>query len=287
MTRRIDENAPPSHTTSSLAPSTRSRTTTSTTTTTSSTMIKPAGTTAKPSGLPVMKRQNSSALNTTANGGTGARSAFGEVSNATKAKKELGGVLEKKVTGTTAASRRTRSAAVTVEAKKEVLPLPSKRKATTAPPTRPANVRSRSAATVVLPETKPLATSTRQIKALPPSTHAQPIAVKGKALIPEPIAEPARKRRKTSTPPPDEEDELDEAHYDEDGKEVVLSSGGRAVSRKSPERVTRAKDDGWTDLDGEDEGDPTMVSEYVVDAFNYMLAIEVGFLYSTRFISLT
>jgi len=38
----------------------------------------------------------------------------------------------------------------------------------------------------------------------------------------------------------------------------------------------RAKDEGWEDLDAEDEGDPTMVAEYVVDAFNHMMAIEVS-----------
>jgi G2/mitotic-specific cyclin 1/2 len=36
----------------------------------------------------------------------------------------------------------------------------------------------------------------------------------------------------------------------------------------------RPKDYGWTDLDAEDEGDPTMVSEYVVDAFKYMMELE-------------
>lgn len=92
--------------------------------------------------------------------------------------------------------------------------------------------------------------------------------------------EPARKKRKTSSPAlaePVEEtvDELDEGHYDVDGKEILLSSGGKPIGLKSPKRA-RAKDEGWEDLDAEDEGDPSMVSEYVVDAFNYMMRIEVG-----------
>ena len=90
--------------------------------------------------------------------------------------------------------------------------------------------------------------------------------------------EHTRKRRKTSTPPLNEDvDDLgDEGQYDEDGREILLSSGGRAVGIRSPNRKSRAKDEGWTDLDAEDEGDSSMVSEYVVDAFNYMLAIEVS-----------
>jgi G2/mitotic-specific cyclin 1/2 len=103
------------------------------------------------------------------------------------------------------------------------------------------------------------------------------IAIETKEVV-EP--EPARKKRKTSSPAPEEDTEqddlADEGLYDEDGREVVLNSGGRATRLRSPERVTRAKDAGWTDLDAEDDGDPTMVSEYVVDAFNYMLAIEVS-----------
>jgi hypothetical protein len=103
------------------------------------------------------------------------------------------------------------------------------------------------------------------------------VAVEVKEIV-EP--EPLRKKRKTSSPAfeeePDEDDLADEALYDEDGEEVIFSSGGRGTRLKSPERATRAKDAGWTDLDLEDDGDPSMVSEYVVDAFNYMLSIEVS-----------
>jgi G2/mitotic-specific cyclin 1/2 len=92
-------------------------------------------------------------------------------------------------------------------------------------------------------------------------------------------AEPVRKKRKTSSPvtvvPEEPVDELDEGHYDADGKEILLSSGGKPVGLRSPKRE-RAKDEGWEDLDAEDEGDPAMVSEYVVDAFNYMMRIEVS-----------
>lgn len=72
----------------------------------------------------------------------------------------------------------------------------------------------------------------------------------------------------------EDEDLADPGIYDEDGQEVILSSGRKGTRQQSPARV--AKDDGWTDLDAEDEGDPAMVAEYVIDAFKYMLAIEVG-----------
>lgn len=98
---------------------------------------------------------------------------------------------------------------------------------------------------------------------------------------------PARKKRKTSSPVVvepfervGEEDELDEGHFDVDGKEILLSSGGKPVGLRSPKRE-RAKDEGWEDLDAEDEGDPSMVSEYVVDAFNYMMRIEVSHSFPT------
>jgi G2/mitotic-specific cyclin 1/2 len=90
--------------------------------------------------------------------------------------------------------------------------------------------------------------------------------------------EPARKKRKTSSPVPVAEDvrSAEEGVF-AGGKEVVLSSGGRGTAVRSP-KASRPKDYGWTDLDAEDEGDPSMVSEYVIDAFKYMVAIEVCFL---------
>ena len=91
-------------------------------------------------------------------------------------------------------------------------------------------------------------------------------------------AESSRKRRKTTTPllESDHADLVDEAQYDEDGQEILLSSGRKSgTSLKSPKR-TRAKDEGWFDLDAEDEGDPSMVSEYVIEAFQYMHRLEVS-----------
>ncbi|RSH92157.1 G2/mitotic-specific cyclin [Saitozyma podzolica] len=174
---------------------------------------------------------------------------------------------------------------------------------TVAPPQGAAQRRTRSSLAPTVKEEKPQpkrkATAPTTSKALPPrsrsttaSTSAGDVAPRLKerrqnvllkedeaVVVTEP--EPARKRRKTSSPAVaavegvvEVEDLHDEALYDDDGREIVLSSGGRGMALRSPKRLAKAKDDGWTDLDAEDDGDPTMVSEYVIDAFNYMMSIE-------------
>jgi len=197
------------------------------------------------------------------------RAALGEVTNAAKKAAEKGKegkALDKKVpvekkptlssrsSNLTTATRRTR----VIETVKEEKVAP-KRKATAT--VRPTTSRSTTA------DIKPLVDK----------------PVNGKVEQDE----PARKKRKTSSPVTVhyDEDEFDEGKFDEDGREILLSSGGRAVRQKSPLRE-RAKDEGWEDLDAEDEGDPTMVSEYVVDAFNYMMKLEVS-IASSRVIKLT
>ncbi|BEI85327.1 hypothetical protein CcaverHIS002_0507280 [Cutaneotrichosporon cavernicola] len=72
---------------------------------------------------------------------------------------------------------------------------------------------------------------------------------------------PAPKRPRPSTP-----EDVFTDNYDADNKVVAVAE----PSSKAPV----PKDYGWTDLDAEDEGDPTMVSEYVVDAFAYMMELE-------------
>ncbi|CAK9780937.1 A/B/D/E cyclin [Cutaneotrichosporon oleaginosum] len=73
---------------------------------------------------------------------------------------------------------------------------------------------------------------------------------------------PAPKRPRPSTP-----EDVFVDNYDADNKEVKVVA---EPSTKAP----LPKDYGWTDLDAEDEGDPSMASEYVVDAFKYMMDLE-------------
>jgi hypothetical protein len=201
------------------------------------------------------------------------RSALGEVTNAPKNKNvdALKGKGDEKEKGRPVA-RRTRSTIPAPAAEKEKAVAGPKRKAT-APPLSRTTTGTRSRSTT--------AHSTHEEGIL--KGRDQNIGVKAEEEEREPAPEPARKKRKTSSPvvvareeEDDNEDLADPAVYDDDGQEVQLSSGRKGTSLKSPKRISKAKDDGWTDLDAEDEGDPAMVSEYVIDAFNYMMRIEVG-----------
>jgi hypothetical protein len=246
--RRIDENAPP------VAPTTRTR----------SAAAGKAAVTA--SSIPIAKRSatTSNVPAPTKSDAPVKKPAAGKTATAAKGK-ALAVKEERKPLGNqaiqAAPARRPRVAVAEqkvakVEAREErVAP---KRKA---PTVGPSTVRTK----------EPAASTSRTVKAL-----------REKAVKEEEVA-PVPKRRRTSTPPPAEE--YEDAHYDEDGQEIVLSSGGTRHRARSP--VLRAKDDGWTDLDGEDEGDPAMVSEYVVDAFKYMMSIEVSYNQSFSFCHLT
>ncbi|WWD00554.1 hypothetical protein V866_007488 [Kwoniella sp. B9012] len=272
--RRVDENAPPAAGTIAA----RSRPTSSNNAT-----LAAKATTAT-TAIPVLKRGVSASSTTTLKGSAAKngengkvdlaakrRAALGEVTNG-EGKKGLSSKEERKPLATTQTSsqtiptrrttRTTSSTSASVAAvREEKVTVTGKRKATVPSSRIPSRSRSATSAststTATAPETKPL-----------------------KERKPNVDEEPSRKRRKTSTPPPfaeqeEEEDArpIDVGLYDQDGTEILLSSGSKgAVGLRSPKR--KAKDDGWTDLDAEDEGNPSMVSEYVVDAFNYMLSIE-------------
>ena len=237
--RRADENAPPTNING--APATRSRAADTSLTAKSASTV---------SSLPVMKRQSSSSAVPT-NGKVlplAKRSAFGDVTHISKNVETNGLKKDRKPLVSTRSSlqapQRTRVSVISeVVLKKEGKAAPRRK----------------------------VATSVKPISSSAPLTE-KPLNVQG-----EREAEPARKRRKTSTPPPitDEESSEDEVPYTEDGREVFpgkIYHGGL----KSPKRKSFAKDMGWTDLDAEDDGDPMMASEYVIDAFNYMLEVEVS-----------
>lgn len=207
------------------------------------------------------------------------RSALGEVTNAPKkvekvdgkGKAAAGSVVDKEDRKSTtavaavAAGRRTRSTVTgptRVDDGPSGIPAPKRRPTAPIPTTRTNSARSR-------PGTASAATSRQALKDRHANHDDETVTV----------PEPQRKKRKTSSPPlvveDDNEDFADPAVYDEDGQEVLLSSGGKGTHLRSPKRP-RAKDEGWTDLDAEDEMDPAMVSEYVIDAFNYMMVLEVS-----------
>ncbi|WVF69832.1 hypothetical protein IAT40_004611 [Kwoniella sp. CBS 6097] len=272
--RRVDENAPPAAGTIA----TRSRSTV-----TNGGALAGKAAASSTTSIPVMKRTGSSASATSLKGTTKdtvagkadfaakRRAALGEVTNGGKdavagkkgaAVKEERRPLATTQTSQTAVRRTTRTGSAPTAASVKEEKVTGKRKAVVPSSKIPSRSRSATAASTstsaTAPETKPLKER------------------KPNVVVDE---EPQRKRRKTSSPPPfpeveeDEHDLVDEAQYDPDGRELSLSSGSKgAVGLRSPKM--KAKDEGWFDLDAEDEGNPSMVSEYVVDAFNYMLSIE-------------
>lgn len=224
-----------------------------------------------------MKRQNSAASSSTASTKPAAsqgakRSALGEVTNAGKAK-AFNGVngkdgKEKEKDAKPLAGREDGAAArpsITRRVTRQSLALSQSDKGTVKGTEKPKRKPA-------LPSLRPAASSHASSK-----DPLVEVLINGRDLNSQPVG-PVKKKRRTSTPPveiPDGaavDDIEDEGLYDEDGQEVELSSD-KIVHLRSPKRK-RAKDHGWTDLDKEDEGDPTMVSEYVVDAFNYMLELE-------------
>ncbi|KAB5589297.1 G2/mitotic-specific cyclin cdc13 [Ceratobasidium theobromae] len=76
------------------------------------------------------------------------------------------------------------------------------------------------------------------------------------------------------TTPEDEQD--GPAHKRRRTSSLDAEEASRAVAHVNEKSALEAidVDEPWTDLDKDDEGDPLMVSEYVVDIFNYMLEIE-------------
>ena len=83
------------------------------------------------------------------------------------------------------------------------------------------------------------------------------------------VEEPLSKRRRTSS-------EIgDEAHLEHIVEESEPVDAG--VENIVPGAVDDfvEQDQEWDDLDRDDDDDPLMVSEYVVDIFNYLKAVEV------------
>lgn len=81
--------------------------------------------------------------------------------------------------------------------------------------------------------------------------------------------EPALKKRRTSSVPP-EEANVDEEKDSEARIAAELQAYAEAPLEADPDG------DEWDDLDAEDADDPVMVSEYVVEIFNYLKGVEVS-----------
>lgn len=180
------------------------------------------------------------------------RAALGEVTNAGASKVKGGAAAEGK------------------DVKQEVQrPAPVRRSTRTslaAASEVPVPVLKRKASEAVKAKTEPsrVPKATRQV-AIPAVGTSKPKQAAAKAKAPVAVTveiEPVAKRRRTSTPPVEANDD-------------VLSDDEDDAITLKPAAV-RPKDFGWIDLDEEDAGDPVMVSEYVVDVFQYMMDLEVS-----------
>lgn len=80
----------------------------------------------------------------------------------------------------------------------------------------------------------------------------------------------AAKRLRTSEP----DRQASVADEDEDDYEVARRADEEDQARTAEK--TRAKDEGWVDLDDGDEEDPLMVSTYVVEIYDYLRELEVS-----------
>lgn len=68
-----------------------------------------------------------------------------------------------------------------------------------------------------------------------------------------------------------------EDHYEADKENIAPTNISLSHYTKSIPAKTAVKRD-WDDLDAEDAEDPLMVSEYVVEIFDYMRSLEVALL---------
>ncbi|CAE6349063.1 unnamed protein product [Rhizoctonia solani] len=102
------------------------------------------------------------------------------------------------------------------------------------------------------------------------SARAAVTSTNSEANLPAPPPEVSHR------PSPDEETE-GPAHKRRRTSSLDAEEASRAVAyikEKSQAPELNEVDEPWTDLDKDDDGDPLMVSEYVLDIFNYMLEIE-------------
>jgi G2/mitotic-specific cyclin 1/2 len=88
------------------------------------------------------------------------------------------------------------------------------------------------------------------------------------------------KKRRTSSDAPEPESKVEE---EEEDVEAALEARLGAEMRAFAKQEEADPEEGWDDLDAEDGDDPLMVSEYVVEIFQYMRQLEVS-VYSLLFL---
>ncbi|KAJ7096702.1 g2/mitotic-specific cyclin cdc13 [Mycena belliarum] len=87
--------------------------------------------------------------------------------------------------------------------------------------------------------------------------------------------EPAHKRRRTSSDSPEEEEVSREARMREEEELITARIAAELEVYADGEPEADPETSPWDDLDADDADDPVMVSEYVIDIFNYLKQVEL------------
>ncbi|KAJ7627602.1 g2/mitotic-specific cyclin cdc13 [Mycena polygramma] len=92
--------------------------------------------------------------------------------------------------------------------------------------------------------------------------------------------EPVHKRRRTSSEGPEESEEedpavLEEARLQAEEELITARIAAELEAYANDEPEADPETSPWDDLDADDADDPVMVSEYVVDVFNYLKQVEL------------
>ncbi|KAJ6590582.1 g2/mitotic-specific cyclin cdc13 [Mycena vulgaris] len=113
-----------------------------------------------------------------------------------------------------------------------------------------------------------------------PTTRSSLLVPQRQQELEDEADEPAHKRRRTSSEAPEEPEEEDEAAMEEARlqaeEELItarIAAELEAYANDEPEADPETSP--WDDLDADDVDDPVMVSEYVVDIFNYLKQVEL------------
>ncbi|KAF8886532.1 cyclin-like protein [Infundibulicybe gibba] len=83
------------------------------------------------------------------------------------------------------------------------------------------------------------------------------------------------KKQRTSSDPPEEDPEAVEEARLRAEEEAAIASIQQEVEAFAEEEEADPENSAWEDLDAEDVDDPLMVSEYVVEIFNYLKEVEL------------
>ncbi|KAG8787678.1 G2/mitotic-specific cyclin [Ceratobasidium sp. 428] len=124
----------------------------------------------------------------------------------------------------------------------------------------------------------PRRTVSAATRALKAPSHVRAVSAQmSTSSIPASSAAPTTSRAQSSHRPTPEDDSDGPVHKKRRTSSLDAEAASRAVAEVAEQPAEPAPvdpDEIWTDLDKDDDGDPLMVSEYVIDIFNYMLELE-------------